>query len=505
MSVLDRLRSGSDSTWLQIILVAVVISFVYYGKQRGDGREGYTVATVNGHAIIDEEFKRALRSSGSREESEQDSVRQRVLDQLVREEAVQQEAARLGVYASDGDLAERLLRNPAFHNEKGEFDTVTYQDALKRYRITQADFEASIRKEIVVSKLQRLLQLGGIATADEVQDAFVHNQTNIDISYVRIPPNRFLDDVDLSEAAVSAFVTANKERIATSYKEDFERLFKLPEKAQLSVIKLAVKADGVTIDELKARVEKIRGEITSGADFAEIARRHSEDGATAMSGGDMGTLEVANLPSEVATAIQGLAIGALSAPIFGTDQVRLYKVIAREAAREVPLAEAEPEIAKRLLREEKGPKLATEFAEKVRAEWATGGHAPEALLSPKGVLVQETSPFQPDSGRIPGGLPADLVKDAGTATVGAALPRVYESGGIYYVAALHDRQQPDMALFEKEKDHITETILQMRRGALWESYVDALVKRSAVTTNLPGAKKPEPEAPGAPEAPKTDG
>ena len=88
-----------------------------------------------------------------------------------------------------------------------------------------------------------------------------------------------------------------------------------------------------------------------------------------------------------------------------------------------------------------------------------------------------------------------------TAPEGATLPKVYESGGIYYVAALHERQTPDMTLFEREKTHISETILQIRRGELWDGYVDALVKRASVSITLPGLPKEKPEEPVTPTAP----
>jgi peptidyl-prolyl cis-trans isomerase SurA len=76
--------------------------------------------------------------------------------------------------------------------------------------------------------------------------------------------------------------------------------------------------NGVTAEQAKARIDALRAQLVAGADFATLAKKESEDNATADKGGDMGWFPTDAWGSAVASQIQQLKDGEISQP-FQSD------------------------------------------------------------------------------------------------------------------------------------------------------------------------------------------
>jgi len=136
MTMLDRMRR--HRSWLKWSLAIVVVSFVLLyipsflgnGPQQGAANNA-VVAEVNGQEISAAEFRRvyqqqiqAYRQSYGANVDErllkQLGIDQRIVQQMVEEQAALSEAKRLGITASDAEVRERILALPAFQ-ENGQF------------------------------------------------------------------------------------------------------------------------------------------------------------------------------------------------------------------------------------------------------------------------------------------------------------------------------------------------------------------------------------------------
>jgi parvulin-like peptidyl-prolyl isomerase len=72
----------------------------------------------------------------------------------------------------------------------------------------------------------------------------------------------------------------------------------------------------LTEAEAKAKAEDLSRRARSGADFAELARRHSDDRGSAERGGESGSVRRGdNLPEEIRTAVFSLPPGGVSGPV----------------------------------------------------------------------------------------------------------------------------------------------------------------------------------------------
>jgi len=478
------MRSGTDSTAMQVVLALVLVSFVFwYSSPSGD--KSQVVAVVNGTKIMDTSLTRRLRFEARRydralSDAEASALREQVRMSLIQDEVMREEARHLGLEVSDTEVARELLRYDIFKNEEGMFDQRIYQSWLRRNAYaSRADFEEELRDDILRAKLRSLVYMGVTVSDAVLEQAFVEQNTRVNVEYVRVRPTVFEDDVEVGDDAISAFLAGSAERVKSVYDADFDRLYNIPQKVDLTLIRFDIRDDGLGAVELRPRLEGLRAQIEEGADMGELARKWSED-PSAEVGGSLGQVAVPQLPVDVADAVAKLEPGQLT-PILVEDRyVSLYRLDAREAGRVIPIEEVERSIAEDLIRQDDAPALAAAYAEKLRADWAETGAVPEALLAEQGLVTAKTGLVGIQG---TGGLfspPPDMLDAASEVDVGDVLPEVYMSGEVYWVGRLAAREDADMDLFQDEKDLVREMVLQQRRASFYTGWVDSLVAEASI-------------------------
>ena len=229
MTMLDRMRRHKN--WLKWSLAIVVVAFValyipsFMRDQWLDGSSNYgVVATVEGREITVARFRRAYQQQmqayrnaygGQIDERmmRQLGVDQRIVQQLIEEEAALAEARRQGITASDAEVKARILSLPAFQ-ENGHFI------GMERYRqllgmqnppINLSEFEEEVRRSVVLEKLQGALT-DWITVADtDVTTEFNRRNEKVKLALVAFPADKFKDGVAVTDAEVATHFEANKE------------------------------------------------------------------------------------------------------------------------------------------------------------------------------------------------------------------------------------------------------------------------------------------------------
>lgn len=488
MGVLEQMRSGSDSTFMQVVFALIIVAFVgLYVQPQGD-RSG-VVATVNGVKIMDTAYSRAYRNELRRIEvqsgrtlsdAEQRQVGEQVRQRLIENEVLLQEARRLGLEVSDSEVARQLLNLPFLRDAQGKFSADQYAKFLKRQQFTKADFEETLREDLLRGKLQQLVYMGASISEPAMRQAFVESETRVDLQVVRIRPATFEAQVTPTAEERAAWLTENDALVKETYDRDFERLYNHPEQVRLRMIRLATTLEGPPLADLVPRLNALRAELEAGADFETLAKRWSEDPSAAQ-GGDLGLRAVGTLATEVAQAVEGIPAGGLTRVFTTEADARLIKVEERVPPKVDTLEEVRDAIADRLIRDEKVPLLAASFAEEqLLPKWKETGEVPQELLDANGQQARDTGPIPTQNAGNPFSPPQALLDDARTAEVGTVLPEVYEEGGVLYVAKLTARVDPDLTLFETEKDTIRESILAGRRDAFYQAWVADLKSQATI-------------------------
>ncbi len=494
MSLLERLRSGTDSTSTRLTVGVVAAVFIFWGIGSRDQRDrNSTLASVNGSAITDLEVREALRQRGGRLPADQrDAILAETVEELVREEVLVQEAERLGMRVSDKELADNLRQEARFQKD-GAFDTKTYAASLKAMGTTRGAFEARVRRQLLLKRVLDVVAAGVDVPETEVRRTWEERSTQLQASYVRVAPSTFRDDVVVTDGERDAWLAANGAKVEARYKELFERVYNLPKRITASTILLRTDIPGADAKAVRARLEGLRAEAVTG-DMAALARRWSED-LSASDGGALGTQAAGQLDAAALAAIDKAGAGQVTEVVETARGLQIFKVERIDAARVVPVEEARGEIAVGLIQDEKAPALLDAWVARVRAAWTVADAPPADLLAEQGVSVDSTGGFSPadpvpDLGEVTG------LRDALVhATPGAVLPDVYDVRGTKVLVALAHRNDPTPDSWDAQKGLVRMALRMQARKAYVTAWVDDLVAAAEVERDLPTAAAPKPATP----------
>jgi peptidyl-prolyl cis-trans isomerase SurA len=119
---------------------------------------------------------------------------------------------------------------------------------------------------------------------------------------------------------------------------------------------ILIRTNEITSDnDARTRLQQLRQRIIGGDDFAELARSHSDDKASAINGGDLGWINSGDLVPEFEQEMQELSPGEISQPFrtpFGWHIVQILERRQHDSTEEVQRAEARAAIHQRKMAEE---------------------------------------------------------------------------------------------------------------------------------------------------------
>lgn len=148
-------------------------------------------------------------------------------------------------------------------------------------------------------------------------------------------------------------IPAPDARTVQEYYRSHPDKFTTPERVRVSMILLKVEpwAPGASWEAAEREAAHLREQLQQGADFAALARLHSAD-PSAERGGDLGYIHRGMFSDETQGVIDGLAPGALSAPVRLLQGFALFRLDERVAPRLNEFAQAEARARALLQREQ---------------------------------------------------------------------------------------------------------------------------------------------------------
>ena len=390
MTMLDRMRRHKN--WLKWSLFFVVVAFILLyipSFLRTPGMPAGThdvVATVDGRDITVGRFRRAYLQQMQQYRSQfggnvdekllkQLGIDQRIVQQMIEEEAALVEAERLGIGASDEEVRERILALPYFQ-ENGHFIGDTrYRQMLQMANppLRTDEFEDQIRRSVAVEKLRGALT-DWIAISDrEVEDEFKRQNEKVKLAVVNFPADKFRDAVaaSVSDADVAKTFEERKndyrlpekrkikyamvdtqglrERTQVSPQdvqrnyEDNQQQYSTPEQVRASHI--LFKIDGKDEAAVKAQAEKVLAEAKKpGADFAKLANQYTEEEAGKTRGGDLDFFARGRMAKEFEDAAYALEVGQISDVVKSPFGLHIIKLTDKKAATTRSLDEVRAQI-----------------------------------------------------------------------------------------------------------------------------------------------------------------
>jgi len=436
--ILDLMRREKKK-FLGILLLPLMFGLVAYlipgmpGGAWGDGLGASVLATVGSAEISSTEFigsyQRFLRSGQfpyDRQFLKTLQVDRQILNQLVSREVMLSEAKRLGIDATANELQQKIFALPYFQ-DNGNFAFNRYKTILEQNGMTVPQFEDGVREEIIQEKLKNLITDSVTVSEREVEEEFRDRSEKSKISYASFEPAKFMSAVVLQEADIKGHYDQNKESYRVpeqrrakylfadtaalrtgiqipdaelrSYYQQNLATYQLPEKVRATHILL--KTEGKSPEEsekIKARATDLLLQARKGADFADLAKKNSEDTVSAANGGDLGSFARGAMVPEFDQAAFTLGVGAISDLVKTQFGYHIIKVLEKQPAHTQTFEEVENLIRPTLL-QRKAEQKAQELADKAFT-LAKNNKSFDQIVAELKISVQETPLFQ-QGGSIP--------------------------------------------------------------------------------------------------------
>jgi peptidyl-prolyl cis-trans isomerase D len=349
--------------WILIGIVAIFILFIFVdwgggGPNSNTADQGTYAARVNGETISTREFERSLyymeknyeqmyRQPLSPDQIAQMGLPKQVLESLIDQHLLLQQAKRLHLSASPQEIRQKILEIPTL-NPDGKF---VGEELYNRYVTgmmgfsSAAEFEEELAREITLGKIESALQSSVVVSPKAAEAEYRRNNESAKIRYVLYPAAREAASVTVTPAEVQQYYTMHQaqythgeQRGAKYLIADYAKLraqmnptdaelrkiydqrheeFKAPAGAHILhiLIKVDEGAPPAADAAAKAKADSIVKQLRAGADFGKLAQANSGDPSSAGKGGDMGWVDKGTTVAPFDTAAFTMPLNTLSDPI----------------------------------------------------------------------------------------------------------------------------------------------------------------------------------------------
>jgi peptidyl-prolyl cis-trans isomerase D len=395
------------------IFTAIILVFVFFGfPSQNDNSFGVGyAATVNNALISINDFKGESARieqmyaplfgsmGGAMAETQRQFLKQQALDNLINRELLSQAAQKEKVYSTDEEIRTLIINEiPAFQRD-GRFQREIYDQLLAANNLSKGEFETRIRKDQQTQKLRRLLDLGAASSIQEVQKIKALKEKKYNLLYAKLEKDLAVQKISVSEGEVSTKLSdkAFQGRVDNYYTAN-KAEFSKPEEIRASHILIKFQnGDGASEASALEKIKKIK-ESLRGSDFATIAKKESQDEGSKIKGGDLGFFSKGRMVPEFEQVAFAAQLNAISEPIRSQFGYHLIKVTDRKAGSEKSLEQARPEIAKKLISEEKFEAKLTSIEESLKNKNMA---EVDKSLADFGAKWQETGFFDLENEAIP--------------------------------------------------------------------------------------------------------
>lgn len=387
---------------LQFVLVLFIVPpFAFWGidSYQRFFSTSTDVAEVSGQKISDQEFNEQLRQQQERmrsllgrnysaESIDTPEMRAQLLDGMISQRLLTLQAVRGNLVVSDEQLREVVASIPAFQ-DGGKFSRERYEEALRRENYTPLQFEASLRRDLIMQQLTSAIGDSGLASRTAARQIAALRAEQREVAEFTISADRFASQVKLPPEAVQTYYDANRSRFQVpeqiraeyvvltsdallaldpisqdeikawyqSHSEQYEE----KEQRRASHILVAVKAGASEAGKAKSRekAEALLAQVRkSPGSFADLAKKNSDDPGSAPKGGDLGYFSQGMMVKAFEDAVFHLKTNDTSGLVesdFGFHVIRLTGI---KPAKVRGVEEVRGQIERELQKQRAGKKFA---------------------------------------------------------------------------------------------------------------------------------------------------
>jgi peptidyl-prolyl cis-trans isomerase D len=368
--MLEAIRERTKGWLAKVILGLITIPFALFGIDQylqGAG-SNVPIAKIDGDAITVQEFGVALQNLRNRLQSEgqtdmtileRPELRQSVLDKLINDKLLFSEVKRANFNISDAQLSQYITSMPEFTRD-GKFSEEVYYQLLTQNRMTLKDFEESIRQDLKAQQAreglaslayipdgladqtlkvefqEREVSIAELKTADylsqvsvtlgQVKEYYEKNKASfqtpeqVELEFLLMSANTLIPTMIVTEAEIQQFYNDN----ADKFQGDEER------RASHILIGFGLSPTPAAKEEARQKAQQVLEEVRKNSDqFAELAKKYSQDPGSAQNGGDLGMFGRGVMVKAFDDAVFSMKPGAISELVeseFGYHIIKLTEI-----------------------------------------------------------------------------------------------------------------------------------------------------------------------------------
>jgi peptidyl-prolyl cis-trans isomerase D len=430
---------------------------------------------------------------------------------------LQREADRLGLRVSDQDLRNYLQSGPysQYIFPDGKFiGEEHYIDFVETYfRLPVAQFEGEVKSDLELQRLQALVT-GGITVSDQaVRAQYLQTGTKVKFAYAVISATEIKQTINPSDADLQAFFKQGAAHYATAIPETRQIAFfsfdsssvpgglpqvsdadaqayfnahqdqyKTPEEVKTRHILISVPkgADAKTDAAAKAKAEDALKQLKAGGNFADLAKKYSDDPGSKDQGGELPLIPTSQLDPAYAKAAMALNPGQTSDLVRSQFGYHIIQTEQKQTAGVKTFADVKDSIVKQL-QTQAAATAAQNYANKLAAEAKSDGLQKTAeqnklhLITTDYVAHDGVIPSLPDA--------SGLLAAAFSATKGAA-PESVSTGDGYAVFQVQDVKAAHAPTFAEYKAHILDDYRNQKAPELLNAQLIKLSDRAKALGDL---------------------
>ena len=451
---------------------------------------------------------------------------QRAAQSLITEKAVVYEADRMGLGVSNdelrdflhqGEFGQILFPNGSFIGE------LAYEQFIEnQFNMGVQEFEREVKAEIAQHKLLAAIGAAVTVSDKDITEQVKQQNTKVKFDYAVLTLDDVEHQIKPTDAELKAFYEQNKQQYANSIPEMIKAKYilidtsKLADKIEITPVELGQyykvhqdeyrvpesvtvrhilittptpdaqgKVDQKAVDAAQAKAEDILKQLKAGANFADLAKKYSQDPGSAEKGGLLPPITRGRTVPAFENAAFNTPVGQTTGVIRTNYGFHILHIEAKQQARLKPLSEVKPEIEAVLKKQQAGTE-AQRLANTMQSLARTAGM--EKAAAEKGLSVTTTGLLS-QSDQLPG---LGAAPDFMTALFGAkkdeppAVASTPEGYAVYQVTQIQPAQTPS---FDQIKAKVAEQFKAQQAQMLLRQKTQELADRAHAEHDLAKAAK----------------
>jgi peptidyl-prolyl cis-trans isomerase D len=524
----DLFRSRDKAVRILLGGLLVVVGFSmltylipsYNDGSTNAGNDG-VVAKIGGTTITMQEVRRLVQNTmrGRQIPAEiMPSYVPTIIDNMVNDRALAYQAQQLGFEVTDDQLRQAIQQMVPSLFPNGQFaGKETYAAMLSQNNISIAEFEADLRRTLLVKRMRDVAIEGTVVTPLEIEQEYRKKNEKIKIEYVKLTSDKYKKEVEPSVEEMQAYFKANAatynvperknlailiadqakiEQSVNFADADLLRIYnqnqnnyRLPE--TVKVRHILFKTQGKSPEEeakVKALAEDVHKQAKAGGDFAALVKKYSEDTASVPNGGVYTDVPRGQMEKPFEEAAFSLKVNEISGLVKTNYGYHIVQTLAHDQARLKPFEEVKGEIASQA-KKGRVNEMIQQISDRAQAALQKNPGNPEKVAADFNLQLLRVDNYEPGKPLPEIGVSPEFDNSVGGLKQGEASQPVSVAGTKFALAVVTAVVPARPMTFDEAKERVRDTMTGNRVITAVQNHAKELIEKAKAMGDLAKAAK----------------